>query len=119
MILQPGTLTTTIDHKFTAISCNTSSAPPPPRLRIRHAIFVVAAPLLTLLCGGCPGDMLSGDKDGSAQSPVRVDAVTPNRGPVDGGTRVTIRGGPFQDHIGVLFGAHAAVDPIIVNSRMI
>jgi hypothetical protein len=79
------------------------------------ALLVLIGPMLTSLWGGCPQ---IGSKD-STESPLRIDAVTPDSGPTTGGTRVTIRGGPFQDNVGVLFGSFAGVDPIIVNSRMI
>lgn len=82
--------------------------------------LLIAATMAALLPAGCPSDTPATEsKDSSATSAPRVDAVTPNHGPTSGGTRVTIIGGPFESQIGVLFGAHAAVDPVIVNSHMI
>jgi len=98
----------------------------------RVVLFAVTVPLLGLMCSGCgQGVLQSGENPDSANGGAvsgrlipKVDTITPNQGPAAGGTRVTITGGPFYedqsaDQIGVLFGAHAAVDPIVVNSRMI
>src|SRR5262245_44598758 len=89
----------------------------------KRVLLVVTTPLFAMLWAGCPesptGANSSDSKGGSSTFAPRVETITPNHGPVAGGTRVTIIGGPFESQIGVLFGAHAAVDPTIVNSRMI
>ena len=79
-------------------------------------MMAVAAPFILLLWGGCPMDPLSAEKEGGPAQLLVIEAITPGDGPASGGTRVTIRGGPFEEQVGVLFGAHAAVDPIVVNS---
>jgi|GEM_PF-1721697 len=102
------------------------------RVRAKSLRFAVTVPLLGLLCSGCGQGVresgenadVAGNSDTTARLVPKVDTITPNQGPAAGGTRVTITGGPFYDdqnvdQIGVLFGAHAAVDPIVVNSRMI
>lgn len=101
-------------------------------VRPNRVAWAVAGPVLALLWAGCPQVPQSPQeppasdvpdapvaKDEASSRAPRVDAITPNRGPAGGGTMVTIRGGPFENEIGVLFGAYAAVDPIIVNSSMI
>lgn len=90
-------------------------------IRVSRVLLVVTGPVLVLVCGGCPqGALPGGEKaDDLRLSPPRIDAVTPDRGPAGGSTQVTIRGGPFESQIGVLFGANAAVNPVIVNAHMI
>lgn len=89
------------------------------RIRAKRVVCAVAAPFVVLLWGGCPMDPLPEEKNADSTNSLRIDAITPSNGPAAGGTRVTITGGPFEDKIGVLFGGHAAVDPIMVNTRMI
>ena len=59
------------------------------KTRMTCALFVLIAPFAALL-GGCPTDELGADKSNAgSQSGLKVDAVTPDRGPSSGGTRVT------------------------------
>ena len=70
-------------------------------------ILAVAVPLVALLCGGCPmAEPPSAEKDGAAASSLRIDLITPNQGPAAGGTRLTIRGGPFQDNVAAWVAVH-------------
>lgn len=99
----------------TPLACRRNSVPSHPPLA--GAMVLVALPLLALLWGGCGTDPFPADIKADSSASIRIEAITPSQGPT--GTRVTIRGGPFEDKIGVLFGAHAAVDPILVNTGMI
>ena len=92
--------------------------------RVKRMLFAVTGRLLVLMCTGCGQSVISGiENPGNSDTATRlipkVDTITPDEGPAAGGTRVTIVGGPYEHEIGVLFGAYAAVDPIVVNSRMI
>lgn len=51
-------------------------------------------------------------------SPVTVTAVTPQTGPTEGGTVVTIRGTGFRARTGVLFGSQAAATVEYVNAGL-
>lgn len=50
--------------------------------------------------------------------PLKVTSVTPESGPAEGGTEVTIRGTGFQSDTGVLFGTLAAADVQVANEGL-
>lgn len=72
-----------------------------------------------VLLAGCPADgpadpidMSAGDMNGSDadEQGLSLDAITPDEGPVEGGTRVTLTGRGFAEGMTVRFGSTAAVD---------
>lgn len=50
---------------------------------------------------------------------VQVDAVTPNQGPREGGTPVTVTGSGFTEHSLVIFGEHKALAVQVVDNHTI
>jgi hypothetical protein len=70
-----------------------------------------------LLSGGCPMEPPPAGKEVDSTSAGRIEAVTPSHGP--GGTVVTLRGGPFDKQIGVLFGAASATEITFISDKIV
>jgi predicted outer membrane repeat protein len=72
-------------------------------------------------CGGIPAPIdafLASIGLPVAKPPVTVTAVTPQTGPVEGGTEVTIRGTEFKEGLGVLFGNLAVTKIEYINEGL-
>lgn len=52
-------------------------------------------------------------------APPRIDAITPDRGPLRGGVRITLRGDFFQSGARVLIGATPCQNVVVVNAQTI
>ena len=103
-------------------------------LRIRHTqglLVLGLAGVMLASVAGCEGldlgaimDALTGGPGGGddvAEHPLppEIISITPNRGTTDGQTPVTIRGTGFGTDAGILFGASAATDLVVVNEGLI
>ena len=79
------------------------------------ASSILVAGLLGFTTGtGCPG--IFGPPAGADLPPF---SITPNQGPVAGGTEVTISGERFFPGTSVLFGSLSATDVNVVNNWLI
>jgi IPT/TIG domain len=66
-----------------------------------------------------PQALVRRDQWGALLAPPEVDAVTPNVGPVAGGTAVTVSGAGFTGATGVTFGGTAATGFAVTSDAVI
>jgi len=74
--------------------------------------------LVVSFVGGCSGGgAMDGGTDGGPALPPSVTSITPDRGPVSGGTVVTINGSGFVAGSTVVFGTTAAANVMFESDR--
>ncbi|HXE79961.1 MAG TPA: IPT/TIG domain-containing protein [Vicinamibacterales bacterium] len=79
-------------------------------MALRHPLLLTASVVSVLLMlGGCGGDSPTAPSPGPGEGPV-IQSVTPNTGPIHGGTALTIRGARFAAGAQVTIGGRAALD---------
>jgi hypothetical protein len=74
--------------------------------RVVRAALALASALLAFAATGCPLGF-------------ELPTVTPNSGPPEGGSKVTITGSNFRADMGVTFGGNAATGVHVTNARLI
>jgi hypothetical protein len=85
---------------------------------LRRVLLRSAMGMLGALMVGCGGSPTGPRPDPVAEAPA-VQSITPNRGPIAGGTSVTIRGLRFAAGATVTIGGHVATDVTVQGTDLI
>lgn len=87
------------------------------RKALSRGTFILTLVLTAFLAVGCGGP--GGDPPKSTSSGPAIASVSPNIGPPNGGTNVTITGTGFDSSANVFFGGTAATNVIVVSGGQI